>query len=96
MHRRQLLALGGQIALCSVLIKPAAAAEEVCADPKQLDAGQSSLRESLKYTEHSADPNKTCANCQLFEAKGAGCGYCQIFMGPANSKGHCDSWSLNG
>lgn len=98
MHRRGMLKLVGQIALgsgvWSTVIKPAVAAEGVCADPKQMDSGQSSIRESLKYTEHSADAKSTCSNCQFFEAKGAGCGHCMIFMGPANPKGHCDSWSL--
>jgi hypothetical protein len=69
------------------------AATHICADPNSLDAGQQNLRSSLSYTEVSADQTKTCSECALFQPAGEGCGTCMIFNGPANPKGHCDSWS---
>jgi hypothetical protein len=68
-------------------------AASVCESP---DADDKSLRDSLHYVETSTDPGKTCAGCGLFAAAGAGCGHCMIFNGPANPKGHCDSWSSRG
>ena len=72
---------------------PAVAAEKLCADPKQMDSGAKSIRDSLNYIEKSKDAAKTCAACGFFEAKGDGCGNCMIFTGPANALGFCDSWS---
>jgi hypothetical protein len=59
-----------------------------CADPED------SLRASLHYAEAAPDPQKTCGGCGFFTpAAGSDCGNCKIFNGPANAKGHCDSWS---
>ena len=73
-----------------------AAADKVCADPAKLDDGQKSLRDSLNYVEQSTDPSKTCNGCSFFQTAGEGCGTCQIFSGPANANGHCDSWGAKG
>lgn len=72
------------------------AAEKVCADPAKLDDGQKSLRASMNYVERSPDPSKSCKDCAFFQAAGDGCGACQIFSGPANANGHCDSWGAKG
>ena len=69
-----------------------ASAEEACADPAKLDSGAAGLRASLNYVELAPDPAKTCAACAFFAAGAGLCGSCQILNGPANSKGHCDSW----
>ena len=60
-----------------------------CADPSD------SLRSSLHYAEASPDAQKTCSACGFFTpgSDAAACGNCNIFSGPANPKGHCDSWS---
>lgn len=94
--RRALLNRSLMVApLCAFL--PAAGralgAELVCEAP---DADDKSLRESLHYVEVSPDAQKNCLGCGLFAAAGAGCGHCMIFNGPANPKGHCDSWSARG
>ena len=68
----------------------------VCADPSAMDGGQKGIRDSLHYTEASSDPTKTCLGCGFFQATANGCGTCAIFSGPANAKGHCDSWSPKG
>lgn len=70
----------------------ASAADKVCADPAALDASQQSLRTGMNYTEKAPDPSKTCSGCAFFQDGGDGCGTCSIFQGPANPKGHCDSW----
>jgi hypothetical protein len=75
------------------LVGRAAAADKACADPDKLDSGATALRGSLNYVEAGTDPAKTCAACGFFAATAGGCGSCQIFNGPVNSKGHCDSWS---
>ena len=96
--RRELIAGGAQISLAGVLAMAtsgvsALAADKVCADPSKMDGGQQSLRTSLHYAEVSPDAAKTCSACGFFQAGEGGCGNCMIFTGPANQRGHCDSWS---
>lgn len=94
LSRRDLLAgsirLAPAIAVLSLATKHAAAAE--CADPTE------GLRASLHYVETSRDPKKSCNACGFFtpDPKDAACGACMIFNGPANAKGHCDSWAAKG
>ena len=97
--RRILLRRSLQVSLGSLvagMAGTAATADRVCADPKQMDGGQASTRKSLNYTETSPDQSKTCSICAFFQATDGGCGSCMIFNGPANSKGHCDSWAAKG
>jgi hypothetical protein len=87
--------LGSSVSLGAALILlPGCpvSAEGVCADPAKMDSGAAALRASLNYTEQSPDAAKSCAACAFFTAGPGGCGSCQILSGPANSKGHCDSW----
>ena len=94
--RRKLLERGVQISVAGAAVATAAdavAAEKLCADPKAMDSGQKSIRMSLNYTEMSPDQTKTCSVCGFFSSTPDGCGQCQIFTGPANPKGRCDSWS---
>lgn len=77
----------------ATLAGSAMAAEGLCADPKAMDSGQQSLRASLNYTEMASDQTKVCSACAFFQPASDGCGTCMIFSGPANPKGHCDSWS---
>lgn len=66
----------------------------VCADPHNLTASENALRQGAHYVEHSTQPDKTCSKCSFFaEASAAACGVCQIFQGPVNRSGHCDSFS---
>jgi hypothetical protein len=73
-----------------------AASDKVCADSAKLDDGQKSLRAALNYVEQSSDPSKSCTACGFFQPAGDGCGTCQIFSGPANANGHCESWAAKG
>jgi hypothetical protein len=61
-----------------------------CAKP---DGSDSSLRESLHYTESTADSAQRCSGCGFFSNASGSCGQCAIFNGPANANGHCDSWA---
>jgi hypothetical protein len=101
LSRRTLLRRGIQLPLGGLVLAAgvssvAGAAEKVCADPKTMDSGAKSIRDSLHYVEMSPDPAKTCSGCGFFTEPKDGCGSCMIFQGPANAKGHCESWSAKG
>ncbi len=87
--RRRLIAFG----LLSIptnirFVTEARADSGACADVND------SLRAALHYIEQSPDTLKVCAGCVYFAAADSSrCGSCQIFGGPANPKGHCDSWA---
>ena len=69
--------------------------QTVCADPQKLSDDEQSMRAAAHYNETSPDPQKVCAGCAFFgaaQSPGA-CGQCEMFHGPVNSHGHCDSWS---
>ena len=84
----------GSLASCGGS-KPAVA-QGGCADPGAMSSSETSLRKANHYVEQAADAAKTCAGCTFFTpaTDGSGCGSCQIYTGgPANAKGHCDSWA---
>jgi len=66
-----------------------------CAGPNNLTLSENSLRKASHYVEQAPDPAKNCTGCGFFTAgEGANpCGKCEIFLGPVNAKGHCDSWA---
>lgn len=88
--RRTLLRRAATLGALGVNAKLLAAA---CAVP---GASDSAMRAELHYTEAGADPGKRCAACAFFSNLQGACGTCQILNGPANSEGHCDSWSVRG
>jgi hypothetical protein len=97
--RRGLFQTAFPVAAAGVVLGSSArafAADAVCADPAKMDDGQKSLRTSLNYVEIFSDASKTCKDCGFFAATAGGCGTCQIFSGPANPNGHCDSWGAKG
>ncbi len=100
--RRKLLERGVQISVGGALVAATgtamAAEEKVCADPKAMDGGQKSIRMSLNYVEVHTNQKESCGLCGFYtaDAANAGCGACMIFTGPANAKGHCDSWAPKG
>jgi hypothetical protein len=67
----------------------------VCVNLSALSPTEVKQRKLDNYTEKSSDPDKTCSGCTFFtpSAKGAGCGQCLIFNGPANPNGRCDDWT---
>jgi hypothetical protein len=76
-----------------------ATASADCSDLSGLSDAQRKQRkqmvDSLNYVENSTTPNKNCANCSLYQQEkyGSGCGGCQLFPGPVNAQGYCDSWA---
>ncbi|MFO0667247.1 MAG: high-potential iron-sulfur protein [Polyangiaceae bacterium] len=52
------------------------------------------MRKTLDYSDASADPAKTCANCQLYKpAAPDQCGSCTLLKGTIHPKGFCKSWA---
>ena len=82
----------GLLMVPAVAMMPSmASAAEACADPTD------SLRASLHYAEMGPDAKQVCGGCGFFDADGdKPCGSCKIFNGPANVRGHCDSWAAKG
>ncbi|MEF8816316.1 MAG: high-potential iron-sulfur protein [Salinibacter sp.] len=76
-----------------------ATASADCSDLSSLSDAQKQRREqqvkALNYVEESPEPNKNCANCQLYQQEkyGSGCGGCQLFPGPVAAEGYCASWA---
>lgn len=70
----------------------------LCADPSQMTSAEESVRRTLKYTESSPHPDKSCSGCEFFHAPAetGGCGTCEMFGGKAvNPGGYCDSFSVD-
>lgn len=65
-----------------------------CTDTSGLKDSEIKTRESLKYVDKSTKPDKTCANCNLYEAPDSegSCGGCSVVPGPINPAGYCNSW----
>ncbi|WP_439108163.1 high-potential iron-sulfur protein [Congregibacter sp.] len=102
--RRTVLLRGLQVPVAGSLLLGLAACDSsgngsqeitaVCADPEDMTSAQESVRKTLRYTELSSDPAKTCSGCAFFSGAAGGCGSCGIFDGNAvNPAGFCDSWS---
>jgi len=90
--RRRVLESGLLLVPAVAFVPSLAKAAGACADPAD------GLRSSLHYAELGPDAKQTCGDCGFFEPAGdaTACGNCKIFNGPANPKGHCDSWSAKG
>lgn len=76
-----------------------ATASADCSDLSSLSDAQKKQRQqqvkALNYVEESPEPDKNCANCQLYQEEkfGEGCGGCQLFPGPVAAEGYCSSWA---
>jgi hypothetical protein len=76
-----------------------ASASGNCSDLSSLSDAQKKQRsqmvKSLQYVEETPQPDKNCANCQLYieSEYGEGCGGCQLFPGPVAANGYCNSWA---
>lgn len=89
--------LGGAAVLALSACGKEEKAAMVCANENAMTASEKSLRQTLKYTETSPDPAKTCKDCAFFKPTTgpAGCGACDMFSGKqANADGWCVSWSI--
>ncbi len=67
-----------------------------CMDTSGLTEMEITQREAVNYVDMTPDPEKTCANCQLYTAPEAGmqCGGCTVVKGPIHPKGYCDLWVI--
>ncbi len=77
----------------------ASAGGAVCADLSSMSDADQASRKANNYVENSPNPDQVCGKCSFFHpgASSGGCGTCDIFSGgPANSHGHCNSWSAKG
>lgn len=88
--------VGGSVVLGLAACGKDEAASLVCANENLMTASEKSMRQTLKYTETSPDPAKTCKDCAFFKPTTGpvGCGTCEMFTGKqANAGGWCVSWS---
>jgi hypothetical protein len=95
-RRHVVISMGRIAAGFSVVLaaRGAVATDPICANPDAMDSGEKGLRASLNYTEAAPDQSRICSGCSFFHFSKGECGTCTIFNGgPANPKGHCDSWS---
>lgn len=64
-----------------------------CNNTAGLSAADLATRTTFNYQEHSADPNKKCSRCQLFQAGAANaCGGCTLVKGQINPEGTCTAF----
>jgi hypothetical protein len=69
---------------------------ETC-PPSPLGPEDKKLRETLKYTDHSPDPQKLCNGCQQYLPNtDADCGGCKLMKGPIHPAGSCTLFSAKG
>ena len=97
LSRRTVLegALKGSVLLALPVLQLACGKKEVvCSDTAGLTAQETKMRKTLDYSDASADPAKTCANCQLYKpAAPDQCGSCTLLKGTIHPKGFCKSWA---
>ncbi|WP_179862167.1 high-potential iron-sulfur protein [Longibacter salinarum] len=69
-----------------------------CDDLSGLTASERERRqtqvEALQYVEESETEGQYCDNCLFYQQpeEGSECGGCQLFPGPVNPKGWCNTW----
>jgi len=64
-----------------------------CNDVSGLTDEQKQARTALEYVEVTPQADKTCDNCNFWQAGQANaCGGCTLIQGPINPKGYCKSW----
>ncbi len=71
------------------------AAADPCADISGLSDADKQTRTQFQYATTSADPNKTCDKCALWQGvTGSGpCGACQVVKGPIAVLGTCTAFA---
>lgn len=66
----------------------------VCTDTRGLSQAEVGMRTANAYVDQTADPSKTCSNCNFFETRGdAACGGCKVLKGPIAPRGYCRLWA---
>jgi hypothetical protein len=70
----------------------------VTCDTSGLTPEEKQKRQRFSYVAQSNKPNQYCNNCQFWkpdQVEGK-CGGCQLFPGPVNPQGWCNSWVQGG
>jgi hypothetical protein len=63
----------------------------------KLTAEDKKLRETLRYTDRSPDPQKLCNACQQYLPNtDADCGGCKLIKGPIHPAGSCTAFMAKG
>ena len=89
---RRRLVLGSALFGAS-LVAAGCKRSETC-PPSQLSPEDAKLRETLHYTDHSADPQKLCNGCQQYLPNtDADCGGCKLMKGLIHPAGYCAAFS---
>ena len=82
--------------LGATLVSAGCKRSETC-PPSQLSPEDTNLRQTLKYTDRSPDPNKLCNGCQHYLPNtDADCGGCKLMKGAIHPAGYCTVFSANG
>lgn len=95
LERRRLLL--SSVALGAGALAAACKRRSETCPPSQLGPEDAKLRETLKYTDHSADPQKLCNACQQYLPNtDADCGGCKLMKGLIHPAGTCIAFAAKG
>jgi hypothetical protein len=97
LSRRTALQIFGAVPVVSAALAACGGGKkgpESCSDVSALSDAEKTARSALQYTDHSAQPDKHCNTCNLFQAPAdaSQCGSCQIVKGPIHPDGYCTGW----
>jgi hypothetical protein len=69
-------------------------AKTISCDASELSDADKATRTAMQYIDSSPHADKTCANCNLYQAppQPNACGGCTIIKGPIHPQGWCLSW----
>jgi hypothetical protein len=96
MDRARRRLLEGSLLLGAGLVASCKRRSETC-PPAALAPEDQKLRQTLKYTDRSNDPQKLCNGCQQYLPNpDADCGGCKLFKGPVHPAGYCVAFSPKG
>ena len=98
--RRAVLQTAGQVSLVTTAALAVTGCGDgesliVCADPNKMSVSENSIRKANNYVEKSPHADKNCAGCGFMHPvpEGESCAKCEIYLGPVNPAGYCDSYS---
>jgi len=96
LSRRAALQILGAVPVMSAALAACGKKEgpDSCSDVSALSDAEKTARSALQYVDHSAQPDKHCNNCNLFQAPAdpSQCGSCQIVKGSIHPDGYCTGW----
>lgn len=91
-ERRRLL-LSGALFGAAIVGGGCKRRSETC-PPTQLSPEDEKIRQALRYTDHSPDPEKLCNGCQQYLPNpDADCGGCKLMKGPIHPAGYCTAFA---